>query len=37
MLNIKSLGQRESRRLQKSFMDEDMKRTGGTEKEMGIR
>lgn len=37
MLNIKSLGQRESTRLQKSFMDEDMKRTGGTEKEMGIR
>lgn len=37
MLNIKSLGQRESRRLQKSFMDEDMKRTGATEKEIRIR
>lgn len=37
MLNIKPLGQRESRRLQKSFMDEDMKRTGATEKEIRIR
>lgn len=37
MLTIKPPGQRERRRLQKSFMDEDMKKTGGTEKEIGIR